>query len=119
MENIEETLKDILTLNGAIAASIVDWSSGMVLGTEVNKEFDIELASAGNSEMVKAEMATIKSLGANNEIQDILITLNDQLHIIYIIESNPDLFIYIALDENANLALARNKAKNAAKTLII
>ena len=117
MNNLEDVLKDILSLNGALAVSVVDWKSGMVLGTDTNKKFDIELASAGNSEVVKAKMATMASLGLSGGIEDILITLTDQIHIIRILESNPDLFLYAAFDSSANLALARNKMKTASAKL--
>lgn len=118
MDNLESVLTELLTVKGAIASSLVDWNSGMVLGTDANKAFDIELSSAGHSEVVKSEMATMKSLELDDKIQDILITLEDQIHIIYIIPSNPDLFIYLALDESANLALARNKVKTEATRLV-
>jgi len=110
MNNIDEILDEILTLNGALAASLFDWGSGMVLGMNTNTKFNIELASAGNSEVVKAKMATMASLGLSGSIDDILITLTEQIHIIKIVESNPELCLYVALDRNkGNLALARNK----------
>jgi len=118
MDNLETVLAELLTIKGAIASSVVDWNSGMVLGTDTNKTFDIDLSSAGHSEVVKSEMATMRSLELDDKIQDILITLEDQIHIIYIVPSNPDLFIYVALDESANLALARNKVKTEAAKLI-
>ncbi len=72
--------------------------------------FNIELASAGNADVVKAKMATMKSLRINGKIQDIMITLTDQIHIIHALESNPELCLYAALDSSkSNLALARNK----------
>ena len=116
MSNIEGILKDILSLNGALATSLFDWESGMVLGMDVNTDFNIELASAGNSEVVKAKMATMKSLGLEGSINDILITLTDQIHIIKMVESNPELCLYVALDATkGNLALARNKLKMVSK----
>ena len=116
MNNIEGILKDVLSLNGALATSLFDWESGMVLGMDVNTDFNIELASAGNAEVIKAKMATMKSLGLDGSIDDILITLTDQIHIIKVVESNPELCLYVALDKSkGNLALARNKLKTVSK----
>ncbi|MDQ7046360.1 MAG: hypothetical protein Q9M39_01550 [Sulfurovum sp.] len=116
MNKIEDGLKDILSLNGALGASLVDWGSGMVLGMDTNGNFPIELASAGNSEVVKAKMTTMKSLELEGNIKDIMISLSDQLHIIHILEDNPELFLYVALDSSkSNLALARHKLSTVAK----
>jgi hypothetical protein len=119
MASIDESLKEILTLNGAMAASVFDWASGMTLGMANNSTFDIELASAGNAEVVKAKMATMKSLRLLGKIEDILITLSDQIHILTIVPAHPELCVYIALDSTkANLALARIKLQSVAKTLV-
>jgi predicted regulator of Ras-like GTPase activity (Roadblock/LC7/MglB family) len=115
MNNIDTALQEIMTLNGALATSLVDWESGMVLGMQSNGNFNIELASAGNAEVVKAKMATMKSLNLAGDIQDIMISLTDQIHIIHILKSNPELCLYVALTSaQSNLALARNKLKTVA-----
>ncbi len=117
MNNIEGALADILTLKGALAASLFDWESGMVLGTDTNKKFNIELASAGNAEVIKAKMDTMNSLEIEGTIEDILITLDSQIHVLHVMESNPELVLYLALDRSqGNLALARNKLKQVAKS---
>lgn len=115
---MEEAIQDLLGLNGALAASLVDWKSGMVLVSGSNSKFDIELASAGNAEVIKAKMATMKSLGLHGGIEDILITLEEQFHIIRVLSKNSDLFLYVALDnKKSNLALARLALKQAEKKL--
>jgi len=117
INNVDNLLDDIMTIKGAIAASLIDWDSGMTLGVKSNGNFDIELASAGNSEVLKAKMATMQSLGLNSEIKDILITLTDQIHIITIVQKQPELCLYVAVDSaNSNLALARNKMNSVANS---
>ncbi|RLA75897.1 MAG: hypothetical protein DRG30_04015 [Epsilonproteobacteria bacterium] len=116
MKNIEAGLAEILELNGALAASLFDWQSGMVLGMASNSNFDIELASAGNADVVRTKMATMKSLNLHGKIQDIMIALTEQIHIIHVLESNPELCLYVALDSSkSNLALARSKLNTVAK----
>ncbi len=117
MKNIEAKLEEILELNGALATSLFDWKSGMVLGMATYSNFDIELASAGNAEVVKAKMATMDSLHLTGSIQDIMITLTDQIHIIHVLESNPELCLYVALESTkSNLALARHKLSTVAQS---
>lgn len=105
--NINESLEKLMSIDGAMGCSIVDYKSGMSLG-ESGSGVDLELAAAGNSEVVKAKMKTMKSLGIDGGIEDILITLAEQFHIIRPCSAHDGLFIYLVLDKNrSNLALAR------------
>ncbi len=107
MSNIQESLEKLLTVDGAMVAAVVDSSSGMMLGSK-GTGIDIELACAGNTEVVRAKLKTMKSLNLNDHIEDILITLGKQYHIIRPLESKPDIFLYFVLDKSkSNLALAR------------
>lgn len=113
---IDKRLDELMHTNGAIACGLIDWQSGMTLGTRTNGKFDIDLACAGNSEVIKSKMATMRSLGLEGSIKDILITLTDQIHIIGMVPDNPELALYFALDaDKANLALARIAVQKAAK----
>lgn len=105
--NIDLSLNELMETAGAMGACIVDYTSGMILGA-LGGGVDLELAAAGNSEVVKAKIKTMKSLGIVGDIEDILITLGDQLHIIRTTDKHEGLFIYLVLDKaKANLALAR------------
>jgi len=111
MANIDASLKELLDIDGSMGCSIVDYTSGMSLGA-AGSGVDLELAAAGNSEVVKAKIATMKSLGIKGGIDDILITLENQLHVIRPTAKHEGLFIYLVLDKTkANLALARRKVK--------
>ena len=117
MSNIQEVINGLMDIEGAIGCAIVDYTSGMLLGSG-GGGVDLELAAAGNSEVVKAKIKTMKSLGLNGGIEDILITLDAQLHIIRPSTTNDGLFLYMVLDKkNANLALARRKVADLEKTL--
>src|ERR1700761_984729 len=77
--NIETALKEAMTIEGALGVALVDWDSGMTLGNlGGGKYLDLELAAAGNTEVVRAKMRTMKSLNLNDTIEDILITLSTQ-----------------------------------------
>ena len=101
-----------MDIDGALGASIVDYTSGMSLGA-AGGGVDLDLAAAGNSQVVKAKLETMKSLGIKGDITDILITLSDQLHIIRPTAKHTGLFIYLVLSTaKSNLALARHKVKS-------
>lgn len=110
MANLNESLVSLMDIDGASCAAIVDSNSGMLLGS-LGSGMDIMLAAAGNTEVVRAKMRTMQSLKLDDTIEDILITLGKQFHIIRPIKAAPGLFIYLVLDKNrSNLALARHKA---------
>ncbi len=112
MSNLKESLAEIMEIDGALACSVVDYESGMSLG-EDGGGIDLELAAAGNSEVVKAKLKTMKSLGVKGNIEDILITLETQYHVIRPMPTQVGLFIYVVLNKaKSNLALARRKIIN-------
>lgn len=94
-------------VNGFIGASIVDLETGMPLASRTTRsDFDLEVASAYNSEMVKAKLKTIQILNIRTKLEDMLLTLGDQLHLIKMI--NETTFLYTAADRSStNLALLR------------
>ncbi|MFG2024016.1 hypothetical protein [Streptomyces sp. NPDC048825] len=112
--NIDTALKEAMTLEGALGAALVDYESGMSLGTLGGGQgLDLELAAAGNTEVVRAKMRTLASLAMDDVIEDILITLGRQYHLIRpLTSSKGTLFLYMALDRTrSNLALARHSLK--------
>lgn len=112
-------MQDLLTLDGAICAAVVDSSSGMVLG-QAGTGVDMEVAAAGNTEVVRAKLKTMRGLGLNDVIEDILITLGKQYHIIRPMARKEGLFVYIVLDKaKSNLALARRKVADIEKDLTV
>lgn len=115
MSNIQQTLNEIMALDGAIATALVDWQSGMTLGT-AGTGLNIELAAAGNTNVVRAKLAVMKDLGIKGNIEDILITLTDQYHLLRLFKKDPHLFLYVAIDkQKGNLGLARHRL-NAIET---
>jgi len=114
--NIEAALKEAMNIDGAVGASLVDWESGMSLGAVGGgKYLDLDVAAAGNTEVIRAKMRTMESLRLDDSIEDILITLTKQYHLIRLLKSSRNeqgLFLYLVLDrQKANLALARHSLK--------
>ncbi|GKS77466.1 hypothetical protein AVME950_21240 [Acidovorax sp. SUPP950] len=111
MASLQESLNQLHSIDGALCAAVVDSGSGMLLGS-VGSGVDMELAAAGNTEVVRAKNKTMRSLGLADKIDDILITLGKQYHVIRPLAAHEGLFIYLVLDkERSNLALARRKVQ--------
>ncbi|MBO8195671.1 hypothetical protein ITI46_29070 [Streptomyces oryzae] len=122
MPNTEASLKEAMSsIDGTIGVALVDYTSGMALGTlGGGKAFDLEVAAAGNTDVVRAKLRTMEHLGLEDEIEDILITLGSQYHLIRLLKSKSGngLFLYIALDAGkANLAMARHQLRRIEASL--
>ncbi|MFI9240611.1 hypothetical protein [Streptomyces cinnamoneus] len=116
MANTEMALKDAMgSIDGAIGVALVDYSSGMALGTlGGTQSFDLNVAAAGNTDVVRAKLRAMEMLNLQDTIEDILITLGTQYHLIRLLtgRGGNGLFLYLVLDGNrANLAMARHQLK--------
>jgi len=115
--NINLSLEELMKIEGAQCAAVVDSSSGMMLGN-IGTGVDMEIAAAGNTEVVRAKLKTMKALGINDTIEDMLITLGSAYHIIRPMVKEEGVFIYTVLDKSrANLAMARRKIAEVEKAL--
>lgn len=121
MSNIKESLTKIMNLDGALGSCVVDSNSGMMLGSAGGGSMlNLELAAAGNTEVVRAKRKTMKALNLKDTIEDILITLHGQYHLIRPLTSNDALFIYLVLDKvRGNLAMARHQLAAIEKDLVL
>lgn len=113
-------ISDASQIAGFIGACLVDSDSGLMLASEGGGKLDLEAASALNTQVVKAKLQAIETLGLNDGIEDILITLGKQVHLIRPLEANPAMFLYVALDKKgANLGMARIQVKKIEGSLSV
>ncbi|GGV67973.1 hypothetical protein GCM10010277_76910 [Streptomyces longisporoflavus] len=122
MTSVEVTLKTLLTeVEGAVGTAVVDYTSGMALGTlGGGKNLDLTVAAAGNTDVIRAKTRTMEMLGLKDRIEDVLITLGSQYHLIRPVagRSGNGLFIYLVIDNGrSNLAMARHHLKRAEEQL--
>jgi hypothetical protein len=121
MASPKEALPKLSEIDGFIGACIVDSNSGMMLAASGGTSgLNLEVAAAGNTEVVRAKRKTMKALNLADGIDDILITLSKQYHLIRPLSSNDALFVYLALDKSkSNLAMARHTLASVEKELTV
>ena len=123
VDNIDECLKEAMEIPGAIGVALVDYESGMMLGSAGGGEaLDLEVAAAGNTSVVRAKTVTMRQLNLDDEIEDMLITLGKQYHLIRLVTGGKGqgLFLYLALYRSqANLALARRQLLDIERRLML
>ena len=105
-------------VNGVIATAAVDLESGMTLAAKTNRpEFDLAAASAYNSELVKQKMKIMRTLSLKSTLEDMLITLSDQFHLIKFLPGGTS-FLYLAAERSyTNLAILRISVNKHAQAL--
>ncbi|MFK4148503.1 hypothetical protein [Streptomyces sp. NPDC004065] len=124
MASVEVSLKEMMTaVEGALGAAVVDYTSGMALGTlGGGKDLDLTIAAAGNTDVIRAKVRTMEQLGLKTQIEDILITLENQYHLIRLVtgRNGNGLFLYLVLDKSrSNLAMARHQLKRVEEQIEI
>ena len=109
----KDTVKGILNdLPTLLAVAVVEVDSGMPLASHTNiTDFDIDTAAAYNTEVIKSKLKAVAALKLKQTVQDVLLTLTDQLHLIKL-STDGHLFIYLAVNaKDTNLAQARQIMK--------
>ena len=111
----------LMEIDGFVGCCLVDSNSGMVLAQAGGgSAMNLEVAAAGNTEVVRAKRKAMKALDLNDAIEDILITLGRQYHLIRLLKSNDAMFLYLVLDKaRANLAMARHQLAEAEREITL
>lgn len=119
--NISEILKDLVAIDGFVAVAVADSNSGLTLGKMGGgPSFNVDMAAASNTEVVKAKLRAMKALKLEDKIEDILITLGTQYHLIRPLSDRPEVFLYLAVERSrANLAIARYALAEAEGRMVL
>src|SRR2546422_9484287 len=108
---VRSRLEEAMQIEGALGVALVDGASGMSLGAAGGSAIlNVELAGAGAADFVRAKLRVLAALGLKDTIEDVMITLGKQYHLIRFLGPDPTVFLYLVLDrEGANLGMARHK----------
>ncbi|MFI7385923.1 hypothetical protein [Streptomyces sp. NPDC049813] len=136
MPGIDECLLEAMRLPGARGASVVDWTSGLALGT-------VGDSPNGDHEATAAEAAELARLAAEHRafapaegsdwspgsaadkappVEDVIVTNRDGYHLLRFVRTSFDssVFLHLWLDrDEGNLALARLRLADISDRLVL
>ncbi|GGT23003.1 hypothetical protein GCM10010271_28170 [Streptomyces kurssanovii] len=132
MPGIDECLLQAMVVPGARGAAIVDWTSGLALGS-------IGETPGGDHEATAAETAELARMAAEYPtfapeeetapdgakglpVEDLIVTTRTGYHVVRFVETTFDssVFLHLWLDrETGNLALARLRLADLAERLVL
>ncbi|GGY61245.1 hypothetical protein [Streptomyces omiyaensis] len=133
MPGIDECLMEAMTLPGARGASLVDWNSGLALGTAGESPVgDHETTAAETAELARAAAEFDSFTAAAEEppaedggvppVEDLIVTTRAGYHVIRFVRTSFDssVFLHLWLDrDTGNLALARIRLGDLAEKLVL
>ncbi|MFD3553391.1 hypothetical protein [Streptomyces goshikiensis] len=133
MPGIDECLLEAMTLPGARGAALVDWSSGLALGTVGESPVgDHETTAAETAELARAaaEYESFAPAAPENgtpdpagpPLEDLIVTTRTGYHVLRFVETSFDssVFLHLWLDRaDGNLALARHRLRALAEGLVL
>ncbi|WP_306186010.1 MULTISPECIES: hypothetical protein [unclassified Streptomyces] len=128
MPGIDECLLEAMRLPGARGAALVDWTSGLALGT-------VGEAPGGDHETAAAEAAELARLAAEHgafaaedpdgerpPVEDLIVSNRDSYHLLRFVETTFDSSVFLHLwltRAEGNLALARIRLGEMAERLVL
>lgn len=139
MPGIDECLLDVMRLPGARGAAVVDWTSGLALGTigdSPNGDHEATAAETAEVARMAAEQPAFAvglpetpaagdgpgAAGTPPPVEDVIVTTRAGYHILRFVETDFDssVFLHLWLDRaEGNLALARIRLGEMAERLVL
>ncbi|MER5814715.1 hypothetical protein [Streptomyces californicus] len=137
MPGIDECLLEVMRLPGARGATVVDWTSGLALGTigdSPNGDHEATAAETAEVARMAAEQPAFARLSSPAEgdrppgeaagppVEDVIVTTHDGYHMLRFVETAFDssVFLHLWLNRSeGNLALARMRLGELAERLVL
>lgn len=117
-EVLAEAMREARQIDGSTGAAVIDTVQQAAIAMEGDGSIDLERAGRGNAEMINAKLETMAKLGLQDRIEDILITLPSQCHLIRPIDTEAGIYVYLVIDSaKTTAALARLRLGEVEQTL--
>lgn len=121
MVRLQNLTDALLFVKGVKVAAVVDYESGMVMASSEAKDniLDVEVVAAGARDLIHMQYYTMKMLGIDDVLHDVLISFKTQYHLLCPCSQKESMFLYMIIDRaSANLAVCRNALFCAEKLVV-
>ena len=109
-------------IEGLLGWAVVQAGSGLVLARrtlEADQPFDVELAAAAASQLLRAQRLAAANLGLAAPLEDLVASAGSRLFVLRTVAHHPELFVFALFDQQrTNLALARHRLAELEKALV-
>lgn len=118
--NVSDNLTRLEEVDGFLGAALFDLQQGACVSSVVHDaKLPIELLARGHAELVQAKRTTIAKLHLDDQLEDIVISLGREYHLLRLCRTQPQRFFFLALDRRqSNLAMARYLLSEVEKDMV-
>jgi serine/threonine protein kinase len=107
-------------ISGFIGGCLIDSQSGEMIAAEGGKDMNLQTAGAAHAEIIRAKQKAVQIMGVADQIDDVLVSMGNQLHMIRPLGPNSETFLFVAMDRStANLGMARVQVRQVEQSLAL
>ena len=117
----QQTLIELLTLDGLLAAALVDARTSLLMAHEQRADppVALETAAAAATQALRAQRHLVRSLGLSDRVEEVVTAAGHRQIVVRGVSRYPDALLLVVLDKHrANLALARFRVMEAERSLV-
>lgn len=110
---LQQRLRQLETTDGFLGATLLDMEQRKVVAAVDPSNRHIAESALAHTDLVDAKKKTIAALHLDDVLEDIVISLSSEYHLLRPSRRQPQLLFFVALDRRrANLAMARYQLSN-------
>lgn len=118
MENeVDKLLEELSDIDGVLKVAVIN-NVEKKIARSVNMDASTTILVRALSDVVRSNMKYSRLTARRNEIEDILITYCDEIHLLKPLSRTAKYFIYISISRGANIALTRIKLNEKLATYL-
>ncbi len=118
--NVVDNLSRLERADGFLGAALFDIEANACVASVDRGARDVERAVMGHADLVEAKRRTIFNLKLDDELEDIVISLGREYHLLRLCRRRPKLFFFLTLDRaKANLAMARYLLSDVERDIVV
>jgi hypothetical protein len=119
--SLNESLEQILRVEGARTVALVDVGTGMVVGSVGDEPAGLPAAAAGLADETRLASAALGDARPGGDLEELLLVTENRFHLVKILDRREEdgLLLFVELDRaRTNIALAAQQVARAASAVL-